>query len=123
MIERAARGRDDDVDAAAQRPQLLLDRLSAVDGKNTCRESLTVAVHRFGNLHGELARRYKDERSHSRRFVGRTTTYSLEQWQCKGGRLARPCRCLPEHVPTLEQGWDCLALNRRGLFVAQSRER
>ena len=53
---------DDHVDTAAQRLQLTPYRLAAVDRHYACVELASVLVHRFGHLHGKLARGHEYER-------------------------------------------------------------
>ena len=62
VVERAARRRHDDVDAALERAQLRADRLAAVDRQDAHAEPAPVLVDRLGDLHRQLARRHEHER-------------------------------------------------------------
>ena len=62
VVDRAARRRDDDVDAAREPVELGRDRLAAVDRDDPDAELLAVLVDRLGDLHRELARRREHER-------------------------------------------------------------
>ena len=62
VVDRAARRRDDDVDAAREPVELRGDRLAAVDGHDPRAELAAVLVDRLGDLHRELAGRRQDER-------------------------------------------------------------
>ena len=76
MIERAAGRRDDDVDAALEDAQLLLNGLPAVDpATRSATLFATVSMDGFGDLHGELARGHKNQ---------------TPEWS---GACRTPCRC------------------------------
>ena len=62
MVDRATGRRDHDVDAPAQRAQLLPDRLPAVDRQDAGVQAAAVAVDRLGDLHRELAGGDQDQR-------------------------------------------------------------
>jgi hypothetical protein len=113
--------RDDDVDAAAERPQLLPDRLAAVDGQNARPERLSVAVDGLGDLHGQLAGGHEDERA-GHAIGGSLSGQPLDRREGEGGRLAGPGRRLGKEVAALEQRRDRLALDRRRLLVAEPGE-
>ena len=55
VVEDAARGADNDVDAALEGVELALDWLAAVDGEDVEVLEVAEAVDCFGNLDGELA--------------------------------------------------------------------
>ena len=120
-IERASRRRDDDVDAALQRAQLLYDRLAAVDGQHAYVERTPVLVHGFRDLHREFARRDDDEAANAAFPIARALSDAVQERQRECGGLARSRRRLAEHVAAGEQRRNRLALNRRGFFVAESR--
>ena len=48
---------------------------------------------------------------------------ALEDGQCEGGGLAGAGRCLAEHVGAANEQRDGGGLDRRGLFVAERRQR
>ena len=59
MIKCAARGGDHDIDPAFQAPQLLADRLPAIDRKDADAKIATIAVEGLGDLHGQLTGRHQ----------------------------------------------------------------
>ena len=71
VVDRAAGGGDDDVDAGAQGAHLPLDRRAAVDGEHPHAQLLAVAVRGLGDLDRELARGHQDERLRRRDPPGR----------------------------------------------------
>ena len=87
VVDRPARRRDDDVDAAAQAAQLLADRLAAVDRQDPGAELAAVLVERLGDLHRQLARRDEDERRRAA-LAGLPDGDALERRQRERGRLA-----------------------------------
>ena len=119
VVERAARRRDDDVDAALERAQLLLHRLAAVDRQHADAELPSVAMHRFGDLHRELARRHEDQAAHDALFVIRGGADAMQQRQRERGGLARAGRGLAEHVAAGDQRRNGFALNVGRLLVAE----
>jgi hypothetical protein len=78
-------------------------------------------MHRFGHLHGELARRHEHERE--RRLRVAILGEPLEERERERRRLSGSGRGLAEQVAALEQRRDRLALDRRRLLVAEARER
>ena len=122
MIEGAAGRCDDDVDAALQGAQLRVHRGAAVDRQDAHADALAVAVHGFGELHGELARRDEDEGdgvSALRGIVGDR----VKNGQSEGGGLAGAGCGLRQDVAALEERRDGLLLDGRGLLVAEGRQR
>ena len=61
VVDGAARGRHDDVDATVEQLQLALDRLAAEHRDHLDAEFLAVLEHRLAHLHGEFAGRHQDE--------------------------------------------------------------
>jgi hypothetical protein len=59
VVERAPGRRDHHVGTTVKRPQLPANWLAAVDGHHPRADFVSVAVHRFGNLHRKLARRHE----------------------------------------------------------------
>ena len=121
VVDRAARCRDDHVDAAAQRLQLAPDRLAAVDRHDARGEVAAVLVDGFGHLDRELARGYEHEGR--RRSPTRTGGQAFEERQreCRG--LSRAGGSLAEQIVAFEQRRDGLALDRRRFLVAERRQR
>ena len=121
VIERAAGSRDDDMHAATQDGDLLAEGLAAVDRHGAGADGAAIAMEGLGDLHRELAGR--DEHEHrGPRWLGRFLREALQQRQGEGGGLAGAGRGLSQEVAALEQRRDRLALDRRGLLVAQRGE-
>ena len=106
----------------SQRAQLPADRLAAVDRQHPGPEVAAVPVHRLGHLHGQLAGRHEHERARRAPSPPRVGRQPLQQRQRERGRLAGAGRRLAEQVAALEQRRDRLALDRRGLLVAEAGE-
>ena len=123
VIERAARRRNDDVDAAAERAELLLNRLTAIHWKHGGAEALPVLVDRLRDLHGELARRHEHEPAHSGTLAIATITDALQERQSKGGGLPGSSRRLTEDVAPREQRRNGLSLNGSRLLVPERGQR
>jgi len=122
VIDGPARGRDDDVDAAPQAAELLADRLTAVDGKDTDAKVATIAGEGLGDLHRQLAGR--DEHDGRCAAVRRTTDLErLQHRQGESSRLAGPGRGLGEQIPSGQQRRDRLTLDWRRLLVTELAER
>ena len=120
VVAGAPRGRHDDVHAAGQDLQLALHGLAAVDRQDAGAELQPVLVDRLGDLDGELARRDEDERD--RVGARALRRHPVQDRQREGGGLARAGRGLAEEVAAGDDGRDRLALDRRGLLVAEGRE-
>ena len=123
VIERAARRRHDHVDAALQRPQLLRDRLAAVDRQYARAERAAVGVHGFRDLHRELPRRYEDQAAQRTRAVTFAAPDAVEQRQRGRRRLSRAGGSLPEHVAAGQQRRNRLALDVGRFFVPERGQR
>ena len=125
VIDRAPRRGDDDVDPALQGAKLLLNGLATVDRDDAGSERVPVLVHRLGDLHRQLPRRNEDERARPSRLIAasRFVVDALEQRQRERRRLSRSRGRLTEQVASLEQRRDGLALDGRGLLVAERCER
>ncbi len=121
VVQGAAGGGDDDVDAAAQGADLLVHAGAAVHRQDADVAGLAVAVHGLGDLHGQLAGGDQDQRGHPVAQVG-VGVQRLQQRQREGGGLARPGGRLPEQVAALQQRRDGLALDGGRLLVAQGVE-
>ena len=122
VIDGPARGRDDDLDTAPQAPELLADRLTAVDGKDTDAKVATVAGESLGDLHRQLAGR--DEHDGRCAAVRRTTDLErLQHRQGESSRLAGPGRGLGEQILSGEERRNRLTLDRRWLLVTELAER
>jgi len=80
VVERPAGRRDDDVDTALQRAQLLRDRLPAVNRQHANTERATVGMHGLGDLHREFARRYEDQPTQRTSTVALGAADAIEQW-------------------------------------------
>ena len=117
------------------------DFLPAVDRHGAHAEALAVFVHRFADLHGQLARRHEDEDGRPLAVVlgrsGLITVHvgvgtvvgrhakcrALNERQRERGRLAGTRCRLAEDVTAFEEDGDGLALDRRRFFVAKRGER
>ena len=121
VVERAPRRRDHHVDAPGQRPELLADRLAAVDRDDPRAQVVPVAVHRLGDLDGQLPRRHQHQRE--RRDLGARPRDPLEHRQRERRRLAGARRGLPDEVAARQQGRDGEPLDGRRLLVAEARQR
>jgi hypothetical protein len=125
MVDDATGRGDDDVDAGAQRLELHPDGLPTVHGEHARAIRLSVPVHSLGDLHGELSRGNEHEGANGAgsAAVGRSVEDALQHWERERGGLAGAGRCLAEDVAPFEEQRHRLALNGRGLFVAEGRER
>jgi hypothetical protein len=120
VVDRAAGGGHDDVDAALQLAQLRPDRGAAVDGEDAGAELRAVAGEVVGHLHGELA----GGGQHQGRggLVAAGLGEALHQRQAERGGLAGAGGGLAEHVVTGDQVRDGLRLHRGGAGVAHAGE-
>ena len=117
VVERATRCRDHDVDARTQCVKLPADGLPAIHREHAHAERLAVAMHRLGDLHGKLARGHEHHRGGA--LALSLVQDPLQDRQREGRRLAGAGGRLPEEVLARDQRRDRLALDRRGLFVAE----
>ena len=122
VVDHPTRRRDDHVDAAAQAPQLLPERLAAVDRQDPGGERFAIAMDRLGDLHRELAGRDEDKGPRAA-VAGSHRGDALEHRQGEGRGLARPGGGLGQDVPALEQRRDARPLDRCRLFVAERTKR
>jgi hypothetical protein len=122
VVERAPRRRHHHVHAALEGADLLLHARPAVDGEHRDAEALAVLVRGLGHLHRQLARGHEHERGGAGAplAVGRD---ALQHRQREGGGLAGAGGGLAEEVAAAEQRGDRLALDRRGLLVAERGQR
>ena len=118
VVERAPGGRHHHVDAALERPHLVEDLLAAVDRERGDAHAGAVLLHCFGDLHRELARGHQHQRL-GLEGPAVLRRHQLEHGQREGRRLAGTRRRLAEHVTPGDQRGNGLALNRRGLLVAE----
>ena len=114
VVEQAPGRRHDDVYALAQRAQLSIDRLAAVDG-----DAAQVAVapqqrQVLGDLYRQLARR----RQHDALDDVACWVDRLDQRDAEGGRLAGTGEGLGDDVAAAEQQRDGLCLDGRRLLEA-----
>src|SRR5262249_44557352 len=121
VVERAPGRRHHDVGATIKRAQLPADWLAAVDRQNTRANVMPVAMHRLRDLRCEFARRHEHEgeRLHPPAFP----EDPLEYGKREGGRLARPCRGLPDQITALQQWRDGGPLYRCRLLIPEAGER
>ena len=122
VVEGAARRRDDHVDAAFERAQLLRDRLTAVDRHDAQTGAARIFVHGFRDLHREFARRHEDQAAGVALGVVVLAEHVQER-QREGGGFARTGRGLAEDVAAGQQRRDRFTLNRSRFFVTERRQR
>src|ERR1035437_7480296 len=122
VIERAPRGRDDDVDSALERPELRLHRGSPVDRKYPDVHLPAVLVHGLRKLHCELPGRHEDEGRRGDSPFGRRR-HPVEDRKRERGGLPGARGSLREDVVAFDERRDRRALDGRGLFVAEGHER
>src|SRR5690606_15740734 len=116
VVEGPSRGGDDDVDTAFQGPQLAADGLAAVDGEDACLQVAAVAVECFRYLQGQFPGGHQDERRGSVPAVA--VRQPVQDRQGEGCGLPRTGCGLAEQVTAFQQRGDRLALDGRGLLVA-----
>ena len=120
MVEQAARGRDQHIDAARQLGVLVVKRDAA---DQQCDVELVVDavfVEALFHLRGEFARRLQDERArHARAGAALLQHGQHRQHECRC--LAGPGLRDTEHVAPGEHVGDSLILNGSGSFVTSRR--
>jgi len=120
VVERAAGGRDDDVDALLQHAQLGGDGLAAVHGEDPRAEGGAVPRDRLGDLHGELAGRRQDQGG--RVLATRPLGELVEEGEGERRRLAGARGRLADQVAALQQRRDRLALDGGRFLVTEVAE-
>ena len=119
VVDHAAGGADDDVDAALERSQLEGVGLAAVDRQHAkALEVVGVLLKGFGDLDGELARR----REHDRLGLAALEVDLGQDRQSERGGLAGAGLGLAEEVAAGEQLGNRRGLNRRRRLVADGGE-
>ena len=120
MVEQAAGGCDQDVDAARQLGVLVAERDAADQERDVELLARAIAVEVFLHLGGEFARRFQDQRArHARPRAA--LLENGEHGQDEGGRLAGAGLGDAEHVTACQHVGDCLFLNGGGGRVAGGR--
>ena len=125
VVHGPAGGGDHHVDPAPERPELLADRLAAVDRKDVGIHATTISVDGLRDLHRQLARGDQDERERPARARPPQAPAGgepLQDREREGGRLAGPRGRLRQHIAPGEEGRDRLELDRRRLLVPQPLE-
>ena len=123
VVERAAWRCDDDAGAALEGANLLQHRRAAVERQHGQPAAARVFVHRFGDLHRQLARRDEHQPVGASAIVCSEGGDAVQHRQRKRRGLARAGRGLREQVAPFEQQRNRLALNRRWLLVSKRRHR
>ena len=95
MVQQPAGRADHHMHAAAERAQLALDRLAAVDRQHRDLVMFAVGVERLGHLHRQLAGRASSPAPAARAASG---VELLDDRQREGGRLAGAGLGLGDHV-------------------------
>ena len=119
VIHQAARCRDDDVHAGAQRELLLVHRHAAEDGDARDGRVIREALHLVFDLHGQLARRREHERSRARRLRTRLVEEALQDRNEERGGLAGAGLGAGDHVAAAERQRNHAALDRPGFTPAE----
>ena len=118
VVQQAARGRDEDLDASAHDRQLLLDVDAAVDDGRAQARVLAVLADRFLDLDRELARGRQDQRTDRvagrRRARVRVLGQLVEDRQAEAGGLAGAGLGAAHDVLAGEDDRDGLLLDRGG---------
>ena len=120
VVDGTARRGHHDVHAAGDRLELVHDRLAAVDRQHLGAQALAVLVDGLADLDGELTGGHQHERHRGGR---RVLVEPLQDGQRERGGLAGAGRGLSEQVVAVDQRRDRLALDRRGLLVAEGVQR
>ena len=114
VIDQAAGGGDDDIDAALQGVGLRTVTDAAEHGDDREAEVAAIGLEALGDLGGEFARRRQHEAARAaahRRLTGRLE--AVQDGQREGGRLAGTGLGDAEQVAAFEDGADGLRLDRR----------
>ena len=120
MVHDPPRGADDDLRSLAQRLQLALDGLAAVDGHDPQLALVGAqALELLGDLDGQLAGRAEDQRLD----MALLDIDLLQQRDAEGGGLAGAGLGLADDVAALAGGGDGQRLDGRGLLEAHFRQR
>ena len=121
VIEQAARGGDEDLDAGAHDGKLLLDIDAAEDAGRAQSCVLAVNLDLFLDLDRELTRRRQDQCTHrmpgGRRTDIRLGLQTVQDGKSKPGRLAGTRLGAAHDVASCHYHRDCLRLDRRGRGV------
>ena len=122
VVEGAARRGDGNVDAAAERADLLLHRRAAVERHDLDARATGVLVNRFRHLHRKLARRDEDETS---RMTAALIVFEqpLDHRKREGRGLAGAGGGLGKQVAAGQHQRDGFTLDRCRFFVAERGER
>ncbi len=116
-IEQAARGRDDDVESAAQLGDLRVDVHAAEEAGGVEAEAVAVVDDALVHLGGEFTSWGEDEGAGALVFEGRLGE-SLQERQAESGCLAGSGLGSSEDVSSFEDGGDGFGLDGRWLGVA-----
>ena len=122
VIERPTGRGDHDVNTALQGADLHLHGRTTVHGQGVYAHRLAIAMHRFGHLHGEFARRHQNQGGGTLRPLG-GRIHAAQQRQRKGRRFAGPGGRLGQDITSFQQRRNRGALNGGWFFVAQRCER
>jgi hypothetical protein len=114
VIEQAAGGRDDDVDAPPEGLRLRVHGDATVDGGRLDLAVASVGARAEQDLLGQLTRGNQDQRPER---AGAAFPQALEDRQDEGGGLAGAGLGGADHVAAVEAEGDCLQLDRGRLGV------
>ena len=111
MVQQSSRRTDDDLYAKTQRPNLAVDRLTAVHRQRLETFELADLRNLFGNLQGQLPGRRHDQRLDMPQILN-----LLGNGDAECGRLPCPGLRLADHVVSFHNRRNCPGLNRRRLL-------
>ena len=118
VVEQAARGRDDDLGAVAQRADLRIEADAAVDRDRPDRLLVAVRPDALLDLERELTGRGEDQGADQATALGPAGVQALDHRQHEGRRLAGAGLGAGEEVAAGEDERDGLGLDRGRLGVA-----
>ena len=123
QVEEPARAGDEDVEAALQRPDLLVLAHATEDDRVAEIEVLAVQLEVVPDLGGEFAGGGEDEGADLAPAAAGLVVQALEHRQREGGGLAGSGLGAAQHVVAVEEGRDRLGLDGRGGLVAAGVQR
>jgi hypothetical protein len=100
-VEQAAGRGDDDVGAAAERVELSAEADAAEDrGDGDAAGVFPKRAEMFGDLQGQFARRYQDQRARGSTLLA---DQAVQDREPKGCRFSAPGRCAREYIAAFER--------------------
>ena len=112
VVEQAAGGRDQNIDAAAQRIDLRVDADTAEHQRRAQRKVLAIGLHALFDLRREFAGRGQEQRADLATLGGRARSHqALQRRQREAGGLAGTGLGGGKHVAAFENQGNGLGLN------------